>query len=52
VRIVHYADCVASYLLAVLRLFSEPGPNGGRATVETGSLNAYGSARLYWYRIG
>jgi len=41
VRIVHYVDCVASYLLAVSRLFSEPGPNGGRAVVEAGRLNAY-----------
>ena len=40
-RIVHYADCVASHLLAVSRLFSEPNPNGGCAEVETDVLNAY-----------
>jgi len=47
VRIVHYVGCVESHLPAVSRLFSELGPNGRRAEVETGNLNAYGFEILF-----
>ena len=41
VRIAHYVDCAGSHLLAVSRLFSKIGPDGGRAVVEISRLNAY-----------